>query len=76
MLAGAGQVNTVKRLAANASLEPVNAALRTFGGYWLDAEYDAQGEVREARLHRVGPIFTNPISFCLAGHDIGLRRSF
>jgi acyl-CoA dehydrogenase len=71
-----GRVNTAKRLTADASLEAVNAAVRTFGGYGLDAEYDAQREVREARLHRVGPIFTNPISFCLAGHDIGLRRSF
>jgi alkylation response protein AidB-like acyl-CoA dehydrogenase len=76
MLAGAGQVSTAKLLTADASLEAVNAAARTFGGYGLDAEYDAQRKFREARLHRVAPNFTNPISSCLAGHDIGLGRSY
>ena len=71
-----GRVNTAKRLTVDASLEAVNAAVRTFGGYGLDAEYDAQREFRGARLRRVAPIFTNPISSCLVGHDIGLRRSF
>jgi acyl-CoA dehydrogenase len=75
MLAGARQVNTTKLLTADASWEAVNAAVRTFGGYGLDAEYDAEREFRETRLHRVASISTNPISSCLAGHDIGLPRS-
>jgi len=68
-------VSTAKLLTADASWEAVNAAARTFGGYGLDAEYDAEGEFRETRLHRVAAISTNLISSCLAGHDIGLRRS-
>ncbi len=70
MLAGARQVNTTKLLTANASWEAVNAAARTFGGYWLDAEHDAEREVRETRPHRVASVFTNPITSCLAGHGI------
>jgi alkylation response protein AidB-like acyl-CoA dehydrogenase len=42
MLAGAGQVNTAKLLTADASWEALNTAARTFGGYWLDAEYVAK----------------------------------
>jgi len=75
MLAGAKQVNTTKLLTADASWEAVNAAARTFGGYGLDAEHDAEREVRETRLHRVASVFTNPISSCLAGHGFGLPRS-
>jgi alkylation response protein AidB-like acyl-CoA dehydrogenase len=75
MLAGARQVNTTKLLTADASWEVVNAALRTFGWYWLDAEHDAEREFRETRPHRVASVFTNPISSCHSGHDIGLPRS-
>jgi acyl-CoA dehydrogenase len=75
MLAGAGQVNTTKLLTADASWEAVNAAARTFGGYGLDAERDAERGFRETRPHRVASVFTNPIYSCLAGHDIGLPRS-
>ena len=75
MLAGAKQVNTTKLLTADAPWEAVNAAARTFGGYWLSAEYDAKREFRETRLHRVASISTNPISSCLTGHVVSLLRS-
>ena len=68
-----GRVNTAKRLTADASLEAVNAAVRTFGGYGLDAEYDVEGGFRETRLYRVAPIPTNLISSCPAEH--GLLKS-
>ena len=75
MLAGAGQVNTAKLLTADVSWEALNTAARTFGGYWLDAEYDAKRKFRETRLHRVASISTNPISSCLTGHVVSLSRS-
>jgi acyl-CoA dehydrogenase len=53
--------------------EAVNAAVLTFGRYGLDAEYDAEREFRETRLHRVALFPTNLISSCLAEH--GLPRS-
>jgi len=68
-------VNTAK-LTADALWEAVNAAVRTFGGYGLDAQYDAEREFRETRLYRVAPIPANLlISSCLTGQDIGLQRS-
>jgi alkylation response protein AidB-like acyl-CoA dehydrogenase len=75
MLAGAGQVNTAKLLTADASWEALNTAARTFGGYWLDAEYVAKREFRETRLHRVTPISTPPIFSYLTGHVVSLSRS-
>jgi acyl-CoA dehydrogenase len=68
-----GTVNTAKPSAADALWEAVNAAVLTFGRYGLDAEYDAEGEFRETRLHRVALFPTNLISSCLAEH--GLPRS-
>ncbi len=68
-------MNTAKLLTADASWEALNTAARTLGGYGLGAEHDAKREFRETRLHRVASISTNPISSCLAGHDIGLPRS-
>ena len=75
MLAGTGQVNTAKLLTADASCEALDAAARTFGGYWLDAEHDAKREVRETRLHRVASISTPPIFSYLTGHVVSLSRS-
>ena len=68
-------MNTAKLLTADASWEAVNAAARTFGGYWLDAEYDAKRGFRETRLHRVAPISTPPIFSYLTGHVVSLSRS-
>ena len=68
-------MNTATLLAADASWEAVNVEVRTFGGYGLDAEYDAEVEIGATRLHRVAPISTSLIPSCLAGHDIGLPRS-
>ena len=68
-------MNTAK-LSADALWEAANTAVRAFGRYGLDAAYEVEGGIRETRLHRVAPNFTNPISSCLAGHDIGLGRSY
>ena len=68
-------MSTAKRSTADALWKAVNAAARTFGGYVLDAEYDAEKEFRKTQLHRVSPISTSPISSCLAEHGIGLPRS-
>ena len=68
-------MNTTKLLPADASWEAVNVEERTFGGYGLDAEFDAEREFREVRLYRVASISAHLTSSCLAGHDIGLPRS-
>ena len=68
-------MNTTKLLPADASWEAVNVEERTFGGYGLDAKFDAEREFREVRLYRVASISAHLTSSCLAGHDIGLPRS-
>jgi acyl-CoA dehydrogenase len=55
---------------------PPNAALQTFGGYGLDAEYDVERNFREARLYQVAPVSTNLILSYVAEHVLGLPRSF
>ena len=66
-------MNTATLLAADASWEAVNVEVLTFGGYGLDAEYDAERKFRRTPRLRVAPISTYLISSCLAEH--GLPRS-
>ena len=68
-----GTVNTAKLSAADALWEAANTAVRAFGRYGLDAEYDVEGGFRETRLYRVAPIPTNLISSSPAEH--GLLKS-
>src|SRR5215212_1913772 len=70
------EANLAKLLAADASWEAANAALQTFGGYGLDAEYDVERNFREARLYQVAPVSTNLILSYVAEHVLGLPRSF
>ncbi|HVD43725.1 MAG TPA: acyl-CoA dehydrogenase family protein, partial [Rubrobacter sp.] len=70
------EANLAKLLAADASWEAANAALQTFSGYGLDAEYDVERNFREARLYQVAPVSTNLILSYVAEHVLGLPRSF
>ena len=70
------EANMAKLLAADASWEAANAAVQTFGGYGVDAEYDVERKFRETRLYQVAPISTNLILAHIAQHVLGLPRSF
>jgi acyl-CoA dehydrogenase len=70
------EANLAKLLAADASWEAANVAVQTFGGYGFDAEYDVERKFRETRLYQVAPISTNLILSYVAGHVLGLPRSF
>jgi acyl-CoA dehydrogenase len=69
------EANLAKLLAADASWEAANAALQTFGGYGLDAEYDVERNFREERLYQVAPVSMNLILSYVAEHVLGLPRS-
>jgi acyl-CoA dehydrogenase len=70
------QANMALVLAADAAWKAANAALQTFGGYGVDAEYDVERKFRETRLFQVAPISTNLILAHIGQHVLGLPRSF
>jgi alkylation response protein AidB-like acyl-CoA dehydrogenase len=45
-------------------------------GFGFAEEYDVESKFREARLYTVAPISTNLILSYLAGHVLGLPRSY
>src|SRR5574337_274656 len=70
------QANMAKYLAAKASWEAANACLQFHGGFGFADEYDVERKFRETRLYQVAPISTNLILAYVAGHVLGLPRSF
>ena len=70
------QANMAKYLAAKASWEAANAAIQFHGGFGFACEYDVERKFRETRLYQVAPISTNLILSYVAGHVLGLPRSF
>jgi acyl-CoA dehydrogenase len=70
------QANMALLLAADAAWNAANAAMQTFGGYGVDAEYDVERKFRETRLFQVAPISTNLILAHIGQHVLGLPRSF
>jgi len=70
------QANMALLLAADAAWKAANAAMQTFGGYGVDAEYDVERKFRETRLFQVAPISTNLILAHIGQHVLGLPRSF
>ncbi|HEX8731306.1 MAG TPA: acyl-CoA dehydrogenase family protein [Ktedonobacterales bacterium] len=70
------EANMAKLLAADASWEAGNVAMRTFGGYGLTVDYDIERKFRETWLYQVAPISTNLVLAYLAEHELGLPRSY
>lgn len=65
-----------KLLAADASFEAGNAAIRAFGGFGFANEYDIERKFRETRLYQVAPTSTNLILAYLGQHVLGVPRSY
>lgn len=70
------EANMAKLLAADASWEAANAALQTYGGFGMAAEYDVERKFRETRLYQIAPISTNLILAHIGQHVLGMPRSF
>ena len=70
------EANMALLLAAEASWEAANACLQFHGGFGFACEYDVERKFRETRLYQVAPISTNLILSYVAGHVLGLPRSF
>jgi acyl-CoA dehydrogenase len=70
------EANMAKFLASEAAWEAGNAAMNTFGGYGMAAEYDIERKFREARLFLVAPVANNLVLSHVAQHVLGLPRSF
>jgi acyl-CoA dehydrogenase len=70
------EANMALLLAADAAWEAANAAMQTYGGYGLAAEYDVERKFRETRLYQIAPISTNLILSYIAEHILGLPRSY
>jgi acyl-CoA dehydrogenase len=70
------EANMAKQLAAEASWEAADMCVQTHGGFGFAEEFDVERKFREARLYRVAPISTNLVLSHLAGHVLGLPRSY
>ncbi|MEX2285357.1 MAG: acyl-CoA dehydrogenase family protein, partial [Gemmatimonadota bacterium] len=70
------EANMCKLAASEAAWEAANAAMNTFGGYGLAAEYGIERKFREARLYLVAPIANNLVLTYVAEHILGLPRSY
>ena len=70
------EANMAKYLASEASWEAGEAAMATFGGYGLAAEYHVERKWRETRLYRTAPIANNLVLSYVAEHVLGLPRSY
>ena len=62
--------------AAEAALAAVDAAIQTHGGNGLSAEYGLVPRWSVARLLRIAPVNREMILNHVAGHSVGLPRSY
>jgi alkylation response protein AidB-like acyl-CoA dehydrogenase len=74
--AAAAEANMAKYLAAEASWQPANACLDTYGGFGFAREYDVERKFRETRLYRVAPVSNNLVLAYLGHHVLGMPRSY
>jgi alkylation response protein AidB-like acyl-CoA dehydrogenase len=70
------EANMAKYLASEAAFEAANAAMMTFGGYGLAAEYDIERKFRESRLALIAPVSNNLVLSYIGQHVLGMPRSF
>jgi acyl-CoA dehydrogenase len=70
------EVNACKLLASQALWAAANAAMDTFGGYGLAAEYGVERRFREARLPLIAPISNNIVLAQIAHGTLGLPKSY
>jgi acyl-CoA dehydrogenase len=70
------EANMANMLAADASWAAAEAAFQTHGGFGFAEEYDNERKFRETRLYQVAPVSTNLILSYIAGHVLGMPRSY
>lgn len=70
------EANAAKLLASQATWAAANAAMDTFGGYGLAAEYGIERKFREARLPIVAPVNNNLILAYIGHHVLGMPKSY
>jgi len=70
------EANMCKYAASEAAWRAANAAMDTFGGYGLSAEYGIERKFREARLYLVAPVSNNLILSYVGHHVLGMPRSY
>jgi acyl-CoA dehydrogenase len=70
------EANMCKFAASEAAWQAANAAMNTFGGYGLSAEYGIERKFREARLYLVAPVSNNLILGYVGHHVLGMPRSW
>jgi acyl-CoA dehydrogenase len=68
--------NAAKYLASEAAIEAGDAAMTTFGGWGMTAEYGIERKFRETRLFRVAPVTNNLILAQVSHRTLGLPRSY
>ena len=68
--------NMAKYLASRAAWKAANAAMDTFGGWGMAAEYGIERKFREARLYLIAPVANNLVLSHVATHVLGMPRSF
>ncbi|MGP1613740.1 MAG: acyl-CoA dehydrogenase family protein, partial [Pollutimonas bauzanensis] len=70
------QATMCKYLASEAGWEAAEAAMTTFGGYGVAAEYHIERKWKESRLFRTAPISNNLVLAQVAQHILGMPRSY
>ncbi len=70
------EANMCKYAASEAAWQAANAAMTTFGGYGLSAEYGIERKFREARLYLVAPVSNNLILGYVGQHVLGMPKSW
>lgn len=70
------EANRAKLLASQAAAQAGSAALQTFGGNGLAAEYEIERKYRETKLYEIAPVNNNLVLSYLAEKVLGLPRSY
>lgn len=70
------EANAAKLLASKATWAAANAAMDSFGGYGLAAEFDVERKFREARLPLVAPVNNNLILAYIGHQVLGMPKSY
>ena len=68
--------NMAKYLASRAAWKAANAAMDSFGGWGMAAEYGIERKFREARLYLIAPVANNLVLSHVATHVLGMPRSY
>ena len=70
------EANTAKYLCADAGFDAADRALQTHGGMGYSEEYHVARYFREARLLKIAPLSQEMVLNYVAGHSLGLPKSY